>query len=418
MEVTPIKYLGWPRGVNNIASDADMPTNDRGVVNALRDAVNVDILNTGIARRRAGINQKIAESSTHSVYSNDALFVWATTNTLRVTSDMLVLNTILTDVKLAKPISYTDVNGDIYFSNEDINGIIRADGSYEKWGIEPPAVAPTAACAAGPNQYQVTCTFVTKSGEESGAPTGFNFQCADRPTIRINNVPQSSDSRVVATRIYMTNIDGVEMQQVIDLPVGILTWVLNGFFSHGDALKTQFMKPPPPGQLLEFHNGVIYIASGKNVYHTEPLRFGVHDPQANFFMYPSRVTLIKKVVDGIYTSADQLYFMPNIGTTDVTQMAKMPYKAIEGAVCEVPDSEDFFFISDRGFVRATIGGEIVNLTEQNIVIDGYTRGAMCYSSFDGHKAIVALFKNGVQNPAVSGDYLASLNEWNTEKLLY
>lgn len=418
MEAQPIVYSGWPRGVNNIASDADMPVNERGVVNALRDGVNVDILNTGIARLRPGISQTINDAGAHSAYSNDALFVWATANTLKVSTDLLSFTTVLTDARLEQPISCVDVNGDIYFSNELINGIIRADGSYEKWGIEPPAQAPTASCIAGPNHYQITCTFVTATGEESGAPLGFSFTCADAPSIRINNVPQSTDPRVVATRIYMTNIDGIEMQQVIDLPSGILTWALAGFFAYGQELKTQFMRPPPPGQLLEFHNGTIYIASGSNVFKTQPLRFGMYDPTTNFFMYPERVTLLREVVDGIYIGADQLYFMAGIGTQDVAQIDTMPYRAIEGAVCNVPDSEDIFFISDRGFVRATRSGEVLNLTEPNVVFDFYTRGSLSYTSYDGHKAIIAIFKNGKQNPAVAKDYLESINSWRESKLLY
>jgi hypothetical protein len=418
MESTPIKYSGWLKGVNNIASDADMPANERGIVNTLRDAVNVDILNSGIARRRVGISKVLDDAGAHSAYANDTLMVWATSNTLRVSTNVLSYTTVLTDTRLAKPISFETVNGDIYFSNEDINGIIRADGTYEPWGIQPPTTTPVPTCVTGPNKYQITCTFVTASGEESGAPLGRSFLCEDRPAIRISNVPQSSDPRVVATRVYMTNIDGVELQQVIDLPTGITSWSLSGFFAYGESLKTQFMQPPPPGQLIELHDGVIYIASGKNVFHTQPLRFGMYNPESDFFMYPSRVTMVKEVDNGLYVCADGLHFLPQIGTDDVSQNDVMPYKAVEGAVCDLPDTKDFMFVTDRGIVRASVSGQVLNLTEENIAIDSYDRGVLCYTNNDGHKAVVGMFKNGQQNPAVAKDFLDNLSVWKAEKALY
>lgn len=402
-----VEYKGWPAGVNNVAPDVDLPTDQYGRVIALRDGVNVDVLTSGDVRRRAGIRQVIADANAHSVYATETLMIWATPTALRVADVNFVVKASLSTPKLAKPISYVTVNGRTYFSNEDVNGIINADGTYEPWGIVPPKTAPTLSGAAGNRKYQVTCTFVTNTGEESGAPLGSTISCGDTPSIVVSNIPQSSDPRVVATRLYVTNIDGTIFYHASDVPAGITSTALNGFFAYGAVLRTQFMVPPPPGQLLEYSNGVIYIASGQTVYHTAPLRYGAYKPDDNFYMYPERVTLVKSVPDGIYIGADRIYFLTGAATGDVAQTQVALSRAVEGAHCDLPDTEDVMFVTNRGFTRGSSGGQVTNLTEKNIALNVYARGALGYSEFDGHRTVIGLFGESKPNPAVAKDFLKS-----------
>lgn len=407
MAIKTVSLKNWVAGVSNIAADNYLPKNQYGKTIGLRDAVNVDVLTSGKLRRRAGIRQVVADTGSHSVYATDNIMMWATGNTLKVRSSANVIHTVLTDVRLNSPLSYVTVNGRTYFSNEKINGIINYDGTYEPWGIVPPAYPPTLSAVVGLYQYQVTCTFVTATGEESGAPLAALALCGDTPTIRVYNIPQSSDGRVVATRLYVTNIDGELFYRATDVPKGQTIAVLAGFFANGAVLKTQFMQPPPPGQLLEYNNGTIYVATGSNIALTRPLQYGLHDPAEDFFMYSERVTLLKGVPDGLYLSADQIYYLPKAGTDDVSQVQTMVGKAIEGAVCSLPNSEDIMFVTDRGFYQATLQGQIKNLTESQVALDFYPRGAMGFLERNGHKTIIAIFEEGGLNPAVSDDFRAN-----------
>lgn len=399
-----VEYKGWVAGVNNLAPDVDLPTDQYGRVIALRDAVNVDILTSGDVRRRKGVRQVIQDTNAHSVFANETVMIWATPNAMRVADSNLTVKTVLMNAKLAKPISYVTVNGRTYFSNEYINGIINADGTYEPWGIQPPAVAPTISGAAGNRQYQLTCTFVTYTGEESGAPIGNTISCGDIPTISVSNIPQSTDPRVVATRLYVTNIDGSIFYRAADVPVGTTSVSLNGFFAAGATLKTQFMVPPPPGQLVEYNNGVIFIASGSTIYHTQPLRYGVYKPDDNFYMYSERVTLLKAVPDGFFVGAEQIYFMSGAATGEVNQAQITQGRAVEGAHCELPNTEDVMFVTERGFMRGSSGGQVSNLTEKQIALNFYTRGALGYSEVNGHKTVIGIFGESKPNPAIAEDF--------------
>jgi hypothetical protein len=416
MTVQTKKMNGWFQGVNNIAPDDSMPTDQYKKVVALRDGVNVDVLTSGKVRRRRGIRQVIADPNAHSIFSEGLRLIWATLTTLKTAILGQASVTLLSSGMLASPLSYVVVNGRTYFSNEKINGIINVDGTYEPWGIVPPAAAPTLTGVAGTRQYQVTCTFVTASGEESGAPIGTSISTDDAANILVANIPQSSDSRVVATRLYATNIDGNQFYHEVDIPAGITMTILHGFTANGALLKTQFMVPPPPGQLLEYNNGRIYIASGNNVFYTQALRYGVHNPVTNFFMHSQRVTALKAVPDGIYLSSDQIYYMANIGTDEVAQVQTIPGTAFEGMTCTLPNSEDIMMFTNRGLVRATLGGQTKTLTESQIAVDFVTRGALGYVEHNGHKSIVALIAGSTANPAVSDDFRAGDSQRKIDSL--
>lgn len=405
----PVRYNGFPRGIDNRRSNFDVATG------ALRDGVNVDILPSGRVRMRPGIVQLIADPDAHSVFSDGERIVWATKSALKVATSSLVPTTLLTDVRLASPLSWAPLHGELYFSNEAINGLVNVNSAYEPWGVAPPATAPLLAAVAGERFVQVTCVFLISRRaldgstvlEESGAPLGAVVACGDAPVISVTSIPQSPDPRFVATRLYVTELDGTVFYSQVELPAGVTSYALAGPFGKGQVLKTQFMQPPPPGQLLEVHNGRIWIAAGPNVFRTQPLRYGLYDPEEDYLMYPRRVVLLKRVDDGMYVSADGTYFESGIGTPDLDHKPIHPYRAIEGAACNIPDSKDVMWLSTRGFVRGSAGGVVKNLTDGQVAMAAYTRACIGVVEKDGVKSVVAITQGGPANPLVHKDYLAA-----------
>lgn len=411
-ETGMVRLVGWPKGVDNRRSDHDIPDD------TLRDGVNIDVLSSGKVRLRNGLTQRVADSNAHSGFSDGTKVVWATPTALKVADANFDSATVLTSALLAKPLSYVALHGEIYFSNEDINGKILADGTYEAWGITPPAAPPTCTpVAVGTRRYQVTCTFVTATGKESGAPIGAEVLCGDIPNIIVTAIPQSGDSRVVATRLYVTNIDGAVFYRAYDVPAGVTAWTLTGFFANGATLKTQFMEPPPPGQLLEYFDGAVYIASGSTLWHTQPLRYDLCRFDEDFFMYPERVTLLKAVDDGLYVGAEKTWFLSaapavtgaSTGSRSVTDNAHQkevfPYGAVERAACSLPESTDVLWMSARGVARGSAGGKAVNLTEAQVAVDSFDSGCLGVIERDGHKAVVAIMQGENAGALVAEDYV-------------
>jgi hypothetical protein len=405
VQPVPVKFQGWPRGMDNRRSDFD--------VNAayLRSVINGDVLSSGRIRSRAGITQRVASAGAHSVANDGTALYWATANAIkRALPKNFAAATLLTDARLASPLSWVFLNGQGYFSNEAINGVINASGAYEPWGIVPPAAAPALSAMPGARTVQVTCAFVTGTGEISGAPLASSVSCGDNPAITVTAIPQSTDSRVVATRLFVNT--GKEFFKEADVPAGLTTWTLLGPFGAGELLDTQFMSQPPPGQLLEQHNGAMYVAQGSTIFSSAALRYNLFDNTDRYYPFSQRVTMMKAVPHGpsraerpgMFVSADKTYFIEDIGDKEPDIRAVFEYKAIEGAAIHVPNSDDVMWLSERGICRGSSGGKVENLTEDQVAMDQYTRAAMGMLEREGHRAVLAIGQTASTLPLLNSDW--------------
>lgn len=390
----------WSGGVDNRQPDYELPAN------VLRDAVNVDVLTNGAIRRRKGIIQRRVDAGAHSLYSDGAKLYWATATALKSAGNDFVPTTLLTDTRLASPLSYTTVHGITFFSNEAISGTITAAGIHAPWGIAPPAAAPTVTGPGGDRLYQVTCTFVLATGEESGAPRGATaFASDDDQSLVVTAIPQPTDSRVTAVRLYSTAIDGEIFYQHTDLPVGVTSCTLSAPHGRGQTLRTQFCAPPPPGQLVEHLNGRLYVASGNVLWITEPLNYGLVDLRQGFVMFSERITLVAAAVDGLYVSADRTYFLRAPGTPEMALEWILPYKAVERTSMEVPNSQNVIWFSERGFVIGSPGGQAVNPSEGKVAVEQARAGCIGIVERDGDKRFVAVIPDGTDSPLAAADFI-------------
>jgi hypothetical protein len=424
----------WARGMDNRRSNSDIPAD------MVRMAVNVDALLSGRMRRRRGISQVVADANAHSVFGGENRLYWATPTTLK-SCDINFDNPIthLTSPLLANPISFFEHQGAVYFSNEQINGKIVGT-TYQPWGIVPPSVAPVSSGITSTitdpmspffpsitparqkqiaRNYALTCTFVIKQNgieiEESGAPAGL-LGISDDSGYLSFNVPQPTDARVTHTRIYVADMNGTAYFQALEVPVGQTTATLNHPYTLGKQLTTQFLMNPPPGQFIVYRHGRFFIAAGNILYFTEPLRYGGVHAVHGFFMYPERITMLIAVDDGIYLSSDQTYFLS--GTPEkgkITQDHVFPYRAIEGAATNFPDSNDAVWRSERGIVIGHSGGKAENVTESQIALDTVQRATIGFIETNGARRIVTIAKDSSPSPLQNKDYTDAEATWGDER---
>lgn len=86
------------------------------------------------------------------------------------------------------------------------------------------------------------------------------------------------------------------------------------------------------GQVLEFYNSRLYAANGSNLFFSDPTIPTRMDTRKNIFAFPSRITMVKAVDDGIYVSdSSSVYFMAGSDPiTDFTERKVLDVPAIEG----------------------------------------------------------------------------------------
>lgn len=278
----------WPRGANNVAREDSVP---RG---ALREAVNVDFYPGGKSRRRGGSERVLSQSSAHSAWSDGHFAMYAAGGTLyRFVPGATPL--ALSPIRLGADLAYAAVNQYVYVSDGvQALRVSTLDNSVVSWGVATPLGLPTltANAAGGMNAgtYQLTITFARADGEESAAPPSAAVDVVAGGGITLTHFPPVP-SDVATINVYLTTADGTDEALISVLPANVTTaQVLSP--TYGRPLKTQLMSPMPPGSDAVFTNGRLYVAFQNFVCWSEPLRFGLYQPEFNYVALPEPIALL------------------------------------------------------------------------------------------------------------------------------
>lgn len=382
----PSYMPGWLAGMNNIAPDFALPDG------TLRNAVNVDIFDSGMVRRRKGFTEAVAGTDAHSLWATDngdgLVVIGDNLYRLQYISGAWTTTSLDTGYR-GRRVWYVNLNGETWFSNGVKNGIY-ASGTIRDWGLETPAGAPAITSGTGnlpAGRYQVALTYLSSTYEESGASAAVAYTLSAEGGLFVTNIPQPVDSTVAYIRIYLTPQNGDVFYSAATVAVGATSQNISNF-NPGPPLRTQFMSRFPACTHLEYWNGKIFGADGEIVWHTEPLRYGLYDPSKNFLAYSADASVIKAVPDGVYIAAEKTWFVTMDEGGNPVQREVLPYGAVSGTAGNMPDSTDVFWFSTDGYVVASAGGQIKNIMSQAVAVDEYTEGVSMLRDQDGVSQLV------------------------------
>lgn len=406
----PLHSLGpFSLGINNVDSDFSLPAG------ALRDAVNVDITLAGSVRRRKGRTSRYTTAAVHSLFSDDRTLYGVSGQALsyftRAPNGALTATTIRAGFPTNRPLAFLHYLSPldrhrVYYSNGLTTGMLINSVHYP-WGAERPAGQPalSASAAGGLNAgtYQVACTFISLFGEESGTDECARVDVVAGGGITVSAIPQPAAASVTRIRLYCSVANGTIPYLYAVLPVGATSTVIGGTLSPGKELETQFMRPPPPGDVLEVHAGRIYIASGAVLYWTEALRPGgfMH---GNSVVLPASITLIASTSAGLIVAADRTYLMPGSNPRQMGLAERLPYGAFKGSLVRDERREVMYWLSPKGLMMATYDGQIRNLSEGRIVLRGGSQSATLLREQNGLRQVIGSIEGGEQDPLVHDDY--------------
>lgn len=333
----------WPRGINNVADEQRLPRNEFGTRPiALREAANVDLDTSGTPRRRRGFEQVGSRTQAHSLWSNDLLpngyFV-----------DDGELHAIFPDETVQplgafaghNPVSYALINQHVYWSNEVASGVILPDQSVVAWAPEHPDGQPALRLLEGaslhPGQYQVAVTFTDAHGRESGSTLAAVIDVPEGRAIRLDNIPQPQTAEWV--NIYVTDANDQVLRRYQSLPgaAGLTSFDITGP-AQGTALDTQFLRPLPPGQIVRLFAGRQLVASGRTLYWSEPLRYGMHDPARRQMRFDAPIDLVAPDRrNGVFVAAGgRTYWLAGADPEEWTLDIAYGYGAVPGSHLELP----------------------------------------------------------------------------------
>src|SRR3990170_12351 len=135
------------------------------------------------------------------------------------------------------------------------------------------------------------------------------------------------------------------------------------------------------GQILEFHYNRLYAVNQENVFYSDATILTQMDGRKNAIALPSRGTMFKSVVDGVYVSdREKIYFWAGRGPDDFVSREVLDVPAIEGMSASAivkkrkTSTKTVFFMTEKGLYEGFPEGIIVPKQSGLFAISNLDRG--------------------------------------------
>lgn len=342
---------GWQLGLDNVHGDNELPRN------ALRNAVNVDIMDSGKVRRRNGHVLSLAATSSHSLWSDDNQAYYVEGNQLkRFNPDhtATVIGTVNTD---ENHLAYKKVNDEIYFSSSIAKGKL-VDGELEQWGIEVPTSPPALSLSTGvleAGTYFAVVTYVATDGRESGASTQTSITLDDVGGIAVISMPTPLDTTITKKRLYLSTPNGEVLYMASEVAFDAQFININTLDLKQEC-RTLHLSPPPFSTAIAYANGRLFMVDADDsriVWFTESISYELVDRRKNYYVFDKPVTLIAGTASGrgLYICADETYFMSNAGIKDNDgKTIIFGFGAFAESLSIIPTTKEPIWMTERGAV--------------------------------------------------------------------
>ena len=356
-------HIGPFLGMNNQLPQTQYTVPDQG--DFVRDARNVDILDSGTLRRRSGYT-KLLDGRFSSLYAMGSTALCVHDGHLCRVNALPdgQWNTVQLCPVRGATVSYAPVGEQVFCTDGD--SVWRYAGMAVIHNAVAAPQAPLVEMSTGglpEGAYRFLCTRVRAFGEESaaGASAEAILDGSSGVTVTVDNTPDWPDERLC---LYMTTANGEVFYRVAYVNAGETVTVASMPDLHG-ACQTMDLAPMPAGDIIRFFGGRLFTAKGPVLYSSRPYAHGLHHPEEDFFQFPQAITKVETVPDGMYICADRTWFM----SSDFASMREvLPYGAIKGDAARMPDGS-LCWTTPRGIVQAMPGGEIRNIQEGKVKVD-------------------------------------------------
>lgn len=414
--------LGPWRGINNVEDDASevyvgkkssvlSASNDKYAY--LRQAVNVDLDQTGWIRRRAGRTKLATMTDAHSLASiGGRLFCVDQGDLYQITPGATATGTRVDLVQSAVGqgrMSYAEAGGAVYWCNGEKAGRI-INGSPSHWGMEPPG-APLLSQTAGnlpAGRYLAAVTFEDSNGLESGARQIAAIELTDTAGIRFAGLTVDPDAAFL--NIYLSATNGQTLYWAGQVPASLGTFTLMQPPESTDALDTFGLYPPPQGaRLVRFYRGRALVVADQALYWSQPLAFHHFDLARDVQLFAEPPVLLEPLSSGFYLAeGTRTYWVAGDDPenwqpreVDDRQVAAGPALRIPGD--KIPSLQTsamvLIWATETGPVAGLEGGQVVHLTEDAVAMDAHSLASLSYREQDGLAQVLMQLRD---RNAVSG----------------
>ena len=391
-------------GINNRLPDFSLSVRDKG--DWLRDAVNVDIDNAGRVRRRAAATLVQAMTDADSLYMTGT-----TTGYLRRGAAIYAITlptyseTLFKILSADAPLSWTEFNGALYYSNGTDSGRIEGGVAYP-WGLATPN-APTCTTIPGAiyaGAYQVGVSYSNSvTGEEGGISASSNPSLSAAGGIRITLPGASAGATHV--NVYFSTVNGSIPMWIGSYATGTATVDVVAEPTRLRESNGRFEAPLPAGAQIFMANGRLCSVDGKRINIGSPARPGYYIPidgrqraegapmDYGYITFPADVDLAVPTQMGVYVAygdVTQFFAGTDLAATELVKDV-LPYGAVPGTAFVVPHKENPLvgWFGAHGIVLGDPQGTVKDAMIDNIDLTPPAAGVSTLIQTDGFRRVAS-----------------------------
>ena len=387
-------------GINNRLHDHQLGIVERGrkAGDYLRNAVNVDLTAAGTLQRRKGSALTQAGTDCHSLWSDGKTAFYVDGDTLY----QYPRTALRTGFVPGRRVSWCKTpTGDVIWSNGTVMERIRA-GASSPPGLAVPNPAPTVTAASGgglnAGVYQVAITATNADGEESGATWPIQVAVPEGGRIEVSGLPGT------LVNIYVSPLNGDALYLTASTTAS--SYIIPVMGAQGVQCPTLNLRPLPAGRFVREYHGRLLVADAAGIYYSEPWAYGLYNPLRGYIPLAG-ITLLEPGQTGVYVAtADKTYWLSGLDVDQIERMVELlPYGAVEGGATRIENSNDVAWFSARGLVIGTQDGQVKNVQEANVAIEGGRTAATLYREQDGMRQFIASVRNPGETKAACSDFM-------------
>lgn len=351
-------------------------TRSQGASTFLRDAVNVDISDTGRASMRPGL-RKVTDVALANLWQSPLhRDIFATLGDQWVKVDPATWGHEPLATVGEGAVSHLVLNSAVLVAGPA--GIFQYDGmAAQRFTLDaPPApmVSPGAG-SLGAGVYGVAVAWL-RGATESPLSTAAHCTVGDSGSLAVT-LPMCLDSTVTHSRLYLTRQNGGELLRGEDYPVGTAAVELPLLPSLGAPPQFQHKEPMPAGAYLAYWRGRLLTARANVLYFSEALAYHLHDPRHGFVQMPQRITFVHPVDGGIWVGqVDHVAFLAGTELGGMALHRKTAKAPVPGSTVAL-DAEDtdglasngaavVAWLAENGFVLGSPDGSVVEKHDRRL----------------------------------------------------
>jgi hypothetical protein len=287
---------------------------------AVRRAENVVLLNDGSFQRRPGYAELSTLDGAHSLWRSPAqtrAFCAAGDTLYEVDPDTGGVAPLFVGLLTDQPVEYCDVGPDVYFTSGGILRKVDPAGAVRRPGIiDLMGASPMLTAAAGgllPGRYGVAYSLVNDLGEESPISA---IAWIDLPTgggIALSGLQTAAD--VQRMTLYVTTPNGSELYHHRTVAYAATGAIVDQ--TRQRPAEKIYKQPMPGGEFVRGFRGRLYVATGRWLWISDPLDYGVSDVRGGWKTLNRTITMIEPVEGGIFIGLrERTYFLRGSGPED------------------------------------------------------------------------------------------------------